>query len=52
MEPFLHDSSDTELNLKVESVVINFEVTCLYSCIGPGRQTAQYESGILTGYSK
>lgn len=47
MEPSFHASIGIELKLKMESVVINLKGMCLYSCVGPGRQTAQYEFGIL-----
>lgn len=51
MEPF-HSSIDTELKLKSKSVVMNFKGTCLYSYVGPSRQRARCEFGILSGYSE
>lgn len=52
MEHSFHTSIDTELKLKIESVVMSFEGTCLCSCIGLGRKTAQYEFGIMPSYSE
>lgn len=48
----LYTPALTQLKLKVESVVINFEGTCLYSGVRPDRPTAQYEFGILPSYSE
>lgn len=51
MEYSFHTSIDTELKLKIESVVMNFKGRCLCSCVGLGRKTAQYKFGILPSYS-
>lgn len=40
MEPSFHTSTDTELKLKVKPVV-NFKGTCLNSCVGLDKLTAQ-----------
>lgn len=51
MEPSFHTIIDTELKLKVKSVVVNFKGTCLYSCVGPDKLTALHEFGVLPSYS-